>query len=268
MNSSKLKYICNTCNKQYIRKDAYDKHVLLCATINRTHNNKFNQNNKINQELKENSYEPSNKELFIMLTNLNSKYDKLMNDYSVLKSYVDTLKNKINIIDYLNSECCSDLSIFQFINNININIDHLQVIFENGYLNGITSILLKYIDLQILENINIPIKAFTRKHQVCYINISSIDNLNDNQNHDIKYKWVILDYDNLYKLFNIINSKILNTFTVWNKNAIETMDYDKYSELYPIYMKKILGVTNNSTSTLQISIKNKIYNHIKTDMKI
>ena len=166
------------------------------------------------QELKENSYEPSNKELFIMLTNLNSKYDKLMNDYSVLKSYVDTLKNKINIIDYLNSECCSDLSIFQFINNININIDHLQVIFENGYLNGITSILLKYIDLQILENINIPIKAFTRKHQVCYINISSIDNLNDNQNHDIKYKWVILDYDNLYKLFNIINSKILNTFTV------------------------------------------------------
>ena len=77
-----------------------------------------------------------------------------------------------------------------------------------------------------------------------------------------------MDYDNLYNLFNIINSKILNTFTIWNKNAVETMDYDKYSELYPIYMKKILGVNNNSTSTLQISIKNKIYNHIKTDMKI
>jgi hypothetical protein len=260
------------CNKQYIRKDAYDKHVLLCATINRKHNNKFNQNNKINQELIEKSYEPSNKELFIMLTNLNSKYDKLMNDYSVLKSYVDTLKNKIDIIDYLNSECHYNLSIFEFINNININPDDLQYIFENGYLNGITSILLKYIDFKILEDINIPIKAFTRKHQVCYINISTMDNqndnLNDNQNDNIKYKWVILDYNNLYKLFNIINSKILNAFTLWNKNAIETMDYDKYSELYPIYMKKILGVTNNSTSSLQISIKNKIYNHIKTDIKI
>ena len=149
MDSSKIKYICNMCNKQYIRKDAYDKHILLCATINRTHNNKFNQNNKINQELKENSYEPSNKELFIMLTNLNSKYDKLMNDYSVLKIYVDTLKNKINIIDCLNSECCSDLSIFQFINNININMDDLQVVFENGYLNGITNILLKYMIIML-----------------------------------------------------------------------------------------------------------------------
>ena len=286
---TKIKFICNTCYKEYIRKDAYDKHILICATINRTHNNKFNQNNKIKQEFKENSYEPSNKELFIMLTNLNLKYDKLMNDYSTLKNYVDTIKNKTNIIEYLNTHCYSNLSIFQFIYNININLNDLQLLFENGYLNGITNILIKYIDSQILQNINIPIKAFTRKHQVCYINISSHDNSNDdnsnddnsnddnsnddnsnddNSNDDNKYKWVLLDHDNLYKLFNIINSKILNTFTIWNTNAIKTMDYDKYSELYPIYMKKILGVSNDSTTTLQISIKNKIYNHIKNEMKI
>ena len=301
---TKIKFICNTCYKEYIRKDAYDKHILICATINRTHNNKFNQNNKIKQEFKENSYEPSNKELFIMLTNLNLKYDKLMNDYSTLKNYVDTIKNKTNIIEYLNTHCYSNLSIFQFIYNININLNDLQLLFENGYLNGITNILIKYIDSQILQNINIPIKAFTRKHQVCYINISSHDNSNDdnsnddnsnhdnssddnynddnynddnynddnynddNSNDDNKYKWVVLDHDNLYKLFNIINSKILNTFTIWNTNAIKTMDYDKYSELYPIYMKKILGVSNDSTTTLQISIKNKIYNHIKNEMKI
>ena len=51
-----------------------------------------------------------------------------MNDYSVLKSYVDI--SKIDIIDYLNSECHYNLSV-EFISNININPDDLQYIFEN-----------------------------------------------------------------------------------------------------------------------------------------
>lgn len=295
--NDKIKYTCDICNKQYVRKDAYNKHILLCATINRTYNNKFNYKNKLQQETSENNYEPSNKELFIMLTNLNSKYNKLMDDYSTLKNYIDNLKNKTNILDYLNSNCQSDISIFQFINNINIDIQNLELIFKNGYLNGVYNILIEYFEKQTMDNIDIPIKAFTRKNNVCYINIYSdnnIDNnlndnnlndnnlndnnlndnnindnnLNDNNSQSFNYKWIILDQDNLHKLFNILNSKILNIFTIWNKNAIKNMDYDKYSELYPVYMKKILGITNDSSFNLQITIKNKLYNYIKTEIKI
>jgi hypothetical protein len=155
MTNREKKWECNICSKQYVRKDAFDKHSLLC-------NFNFEKSRSELRYNGENLTAPniSNEKLYLLLVDLSNKYDKLQNDYDELKKFVITKKKKINIIDYLNNNYITDESIDfdnyieYIISNIindglydsekdckkDYNNEYLNLIFENDFINGIVKI--------------------------------------------------------------------------------------------------------------------------------
>ena len=71
MSSSNKKFICDLCNKSYARKNAFDKHYLICQ---------LNQNNSTNH-----------KDLYSLINNLNNKYNDLDTKYNELDNKYNDL---------------------------------------------------------------------------------------------------------------------------------------------------------------------------------
>ena len=69
-------HVCRFCGKMYIRKKAYMQHILMCEISKHGR-----------MEASNNDYIPSNKELYQIIINLNDKYERLREDYDVLKTY-------------------------------------------------------------------------------------------------------------------------------------------------------------------------------------
>ena len=93
-------YNCAYCNKNYVRKSAYTNHLIKCKYAT-----KHYKSNSIPLEtltLESLSQDVNIQNLFNMVIMLHNKYDKLESEYNELKKYVCAVKNKINILDYLN----------------------------------------------------------------------------------------------------------------------------------------------------------------------
>lgn len=218
------------CGKQYVRYDAFIKHKTLCQLVYK--------NTDKTIEKSESNYIPTNKELYIMLLELFNKYTKLYDDYTELKQYVSKVKKKIDVLEYLNTNYILDINFIDFISRITITISDIDYILENGYIKSISYMLVKYI--QEFSQDLIPIKCFKEKDQLIYVYINN--------------KWIILDSENEYKLFNIIDCKLLASLKLWKDERNRQMEDDKFNELYIKAMKQIL-VQNIK----KLEVKKKLY---------
>ena len=90
-------YNCAYCNKKYIRKTAYNNHLLKCKFARCS--NKSNVLPLESLTLESLSRDVNIQNLFTMVIMLHNKYDKLELEYNELKKYVNVVKNKINILD-------------------------------------------------------------------------------------------------------------------------------------------------------------------------
>ena len=242
----KITYECKYCNKIYLRKYAYNNHLTKC----KFYKSRIN----IIQEdsLKETNINISNSTLFEMLIDLTNKYDKLENDYNELKKFVIINKKKIDILSYLNNNFdFKEFDYYDFINSIIIKEKELEIIFKNDYVDGIINLILnKKLEL----NNNIPLKCFNIKEGILYIYLKT------------KNSWSELDNDELCKTIKYFNKNILNEFNIWKEKSENIMNYDDFSEIYILNMKKVLA-GNFKNKNINILIKNKLYKNIKTNIK-
>lgn len=242
----KITYECKYCNKIYLRKYAYNNHLTKC----KFYKSRIN----IIQEdsLKETNINISNSTLFEMLIDLTNKYDKLENDYNELKKFVIINKKKIDILSYLNNNFdFKEFDYYDFINSIIIKEKELEIIFKNDYVDGIINLILnKKLEL----NNNIPLKCFNIKEGILYIYLKT------------KKSWIELDNDELCKTIKYFNKNILNEFNIWKEESENIMNYDDFSEIYILNMKKVLA-GNFKNKNINILIKNKLYKNIKTNIK-
>ena len=73
----------------------------------------------------------------------------------------------------------------------------------------------------------------------------------------------IIDLITFIKYFD---KKILNLFLKWKIEAQEKMNYDKFSDIYILNMKKVLG-QNFEKKDKKTIIKNKLYKYLKINLK-
>ena len=252
--SSTLK--CNYCNKTYIRKSAFNNHLAKC----RFH--KFCRTNDESIKIDENtpieSIPINNDSLFQMLIMLHNKYEKLEKDYNLLKNHVYNTKKKINIINYLNENYKpnNNFDFLKFTNAINIRIEELELIFKQDYIDGIVNIIINAIEILKTENNIIPLKAFNHKEYELYIYDNNCET------------WKIMEANDLTIFIKYFDKKILNLFLEWKIENQKKMnvDYDKYSEIYILNMKKVLG-QNFENKDKKTIIKNKLYKHLRINLK-
>ena len=172
---STISYSCAYCNKKYIRKFAFNNHIEKCKFYRFNYTNTSNTNNTNNINIvssecvnKNENMCISNNTLFKMLMDLTNKYEKLQADYDELKKHTNITKNKISIIEYLNSNYNSSIYDFNnFTNSIIMGREELNIIFKKDYIEGITTIILN--NLEKIESSNSPLKAFNQKEGILYI---------------------------------------------------------------------------------------------------
>ena len=280
------KFICAFCNKIYIRKSAYNNHLITCklcrfASDCGNNNNFANANANANANAKHANNKSDTSEfvnsgsvnnpnisainidslkkdinihnLFAMVIMLYNKYEKLESEYSELKKYVNITKNKINILDYLNENFkCDYMNITKFMDELLITQEQLDKIFKYDYVDGIFNIICEYITKLNVKNILIPIKCFNTKENVLYIFDGQL--------------WLIMDDVYLRKFIKSFDKKILTMFVEWKKSAEKTIDAEIFGEIYIQNMKKVIG-GNFEKKNPALMIKNRLYKHLKVDLQ-
>ena len=248
-------YTCAYCNKKYIRKSAYANHLIKCKYATKH----YNSNNEPLETLtlESLSRDVNIQNLFTMVIMLHNKYEKLELDYNELKKYVSVVKNKINILDYLNQNfkqdylnSCSNIN--NFIANLVISEEHLEKIFKHDYVDGIFNIICEYIDRLNGTGLLIPIKCFNTKENVLYIFDGQL--------------WTIMDITYLRAFIKSFDKKILTLFVEWKKCAEKTIDPEIFGEIYIQNMKKVIAGNYEKKNPLAM-INNRLYKHLKIDLK-
>ena len=282
----KNKFSCSYCKKNYVRKNAYNNHLLNCKLARFNDFKKFSNStcsisscsssSSINGDIDitsscDSDIEESDKilkkdininNLFSMIIMLNNKYEKLESQYNELKKYVNITKNKINILDYLNENFkqeylnvgigLSGNNINKFLEELIIDIDMLNKIFKFDYVDGIFNILIEYIEKTRVKDLLIPIKCFNNKENILYIFDGE--------------KWIVMDDIYLRKFIKSFDKKLLVQFLQWKIYAEKTIDSETFGEVYINNMKKVIG-GNFEKKNKELMIKNKLFKYLKVDLK-
>jgi len=236
---------CNGCGRTFKLITNYKCHIIICEQLSDT--KKFNLMLKDEEERI-----PSMEQMFYLLRNLIVKNDKLEHEVEKLKKYANITKKQINALDWLNDNIKVEIPYPVWCKNIELTRKHILNMFKYGYIEGIYQIL-----EGVLPTVNTqqhPIKCFNQKTNIFYIYVDDGG-------------WKLMTIDELNILVNIINGKVFKEFFKWKKENQERIDSDDsmYDE-YTYNMRIVLG-ENKTNDQIIKSLKPKLYNYLKCDLK-
>ena len=242
--NKRLSQSCVYCGKSYKNKTNLNKHSLLCELF---YNSK-------NRKSKEDEIEvPSQRKLYLMLSELADKFNKLEEKVDEINKLVVKKKKKINIIKWLNDNITPQINFNQLFEKIIIDDTDVDYLFQNSFLDTLNNIFSKYI-YNPLENEK-SLFAFIEKPNTFYVY----------ENDEIK--WVELTKENLIKFLNKVYMKIQRVFYDWKKNKLtEIKANDNLSIKCDKTTIKIMDISVKHDSTLS-KIKTMMYTRIKTEIK-
>ena len=172
-NGDKKFLICNNCNKNYQSRNGLWKHQKICNSI-----------------ILENEYIPD-KKLIMMLIKQNSLLCKENNDFKnimieqqtntqnimmeVIKNGTNNNSHNItnshnksfNLNVFLNETCKDAMNINDFVDSIQLQVSDLENVGKLGFVNGISNIIVK--NLNLLDETKRPIHCSDSKREVMYI---------------------------------------------------------------------------------------------------
>jgi hypothetical protein len=248
-------YICSYCKKVYKQKSAYNNHYLKCELLAICNNVKTK--DEADQEL-DIKFNGSINDVYKLLINLNNKFEKLETDYNELKKYANITKNKIDVIEYLNTNFdYGDFDFTKFLNSIEITDTELDIIFEHDYINGIYQIIIDNIEKN--KN-NIPIKAFNNKEGILYIC------LNTDGADGAGYNWVTIDDTHINSIQKYFNKRLSPLFLQWQEVNKLKISPDHFTSIYVKNMKRVFAI-NFERKNINVMLKNKLYKHLKISLR-
>jgi hypothetical protein len=147
------------CGKSYSHDSSYYRHRKTCT---KQQNEKYSDNE---------DDEPTNKEIIMLLIKENSELKNMM--MKVLENgthnttHTNSHNKAFNLNFFLNETCKDAMNISDFVNSIKLNLEDLENTGRQGYIEGISNILLK--NLNNLEHHMRPLHCSDLKREVLYI---------------------------------------------------------------------------------------------------
>jgi hypothetical protein len=225
---SHFNFACEKCNKQYISKSGLWNHKKKCVekpienaivTTESTSTAAIIEMIKQNQEFKTLLIEQQkeNKELINKVIEL-SKEPRIVNNGTMTQNN----NQKFNLQFFLNDTCKDAITIQQFINNIQISLEDLESVGRNGFVKGISDIVLK--ELKTLDVTKRPIHCTDLKREVIYLKEEDAWNKDDDENTKLK------------SIIRTVENKGWNKVPFWyqnnpNAHVSDTPEYAMYGNI-------------------------------------
>ncbi len=220
---------CPSCFKSFKRAGCYEKHIFQCQRRNEE---------KI----------PNNKELWDMITHLTEKYNTVQSELEYLKNKMGIQNKKIDVLEWLNKQENPNTTWKEIIENFEMKICDLDLIFQKGLIEGVVDIMIQYLQS---FNSNDVIRCYEQKKNVFYVFNGSWEILNKG------------DFENSYKT---IYQKILSSFEEYKNVNENKMNNDEFQIEFNNNFVKILCVQTPFESQ-SVRIKNKIFDELKENFK-
>ena len=184
------KNVCENCNKQYQTRGGLWKHSQNCfkKIIPDTIDEEFILSDKVNATQVMLSLIKDNAELKAMMVEQNNKIINLMAAQPApvtnITNNTNTINNQFNLNVFLNETCRDAMNINEFIENIEIQMKELEFVANNGYVAGITDIILTR--LKQLDISKRPVHCTDLKRETLYVKDANEWNKDTTDNSKIK----------------------------------------------------------------------------------
>lgn len=142
-------------------------------------------------------------------------------------------KNKVNIVNFLNTDCKDAYNLSEFVTGLDITFDDIEFTKNNGYIEGMQYTLIK--TLATMEETKRPIHCTDAKRRLFWI---KDNNAWDRDKSNTK----------INNALNIYNSNQLKTVLEWKKNEIENenTDQDELQNDLNMIIKEFTGMYQNN----------------------
>lgn len=198
-NPEKILFQCEKCEKSFKERTGLWRHKKNCKTLeNENCENNSLGNNVVIELLKQNS-------------ELQKKLLDMAKDRPIINNNCNnTTNNAFNLNVYLNDTCKNAMNIQDFVSSIKLNMDDLKNFATLGYIENITSIILK--SMNSLEHCVRPVHCSDIKREVLYIK--------DND----KWEKEGSEKQLLTKAIKQISNENINQIRIWRDSNPECLD--------------------------------------------
>jgi len=248
---------CQYCRKEYTRKSAHKRHVILCEIIYAKQlNSKASLKREEKCEEEETTSIPTLTTLYHIVQELALENKKMREEIGELHKHLTKGLKKVNILEWLNTEDPQQQpptkTFREFMKTINVTQNAVHILMNDTALQTIIHIVQE----NFQPTAEIPIKAFSQKANSMYIY------------NNPPTSWKKLQPEDFILMLKHIHSKILSQLCEWyNKNKTEILKGEKLSDIYDKTLHKLMSVDFESSPTLVSKVRTHLYNLIKTDLK-
>ena len=185
-----------------------------------------------------------NKELINKVIEL-SKEPRIVNNGTMTQNN----NQKFNLQFFLNDTCKDAITIQQFINNIQISLEDLESVGRNGFVKGISDIVLK--ELKTLDVTKRPIHCTDLKREVIYLKEEDAWNKDDDENTKLK------------NVIKIVENKGWSKVPLWYQNNPNALVSD--TPEYAMYGNIVRNVSGNDN---EVKLREKIVKVIAKEIHL
>ena len=234
-------FTCKICNKEYFSRVGLWKHNKTCV------------NNEQNDEYMYQGINIKDKDTLVLHllkqnSELQNKIIEMASNSSITNNNNshNTTNNAFNLNFFLNETCKNAMNITDFVSSIHLNLDDLENTGRSGYIEGISSIILK--NLNKLEQHLRPLHCSDLKREVLYIKDNN-EWLKENENKPI-----------LTKAIKTIANENIKQINKWKVNYPDCIKSD--SKKNDLYLKIISNSMNGLTKEEAENNINKIITNV------
>ena len=187
-------YNCKNCNKKYNTHAGLWKHKQNCIKDIENTCSKIIETDPNNNELIHSL--ATDKDVIMMLIKENSELKNMMikmmetvtlnninNNHSNNNNNTNSHNKTFNLQFFLNETCKDAMNISEFIENIKIDVSDLENMGRVGYVEGMSSILIK--NLNVLDVTRRPIHCTDKKREIMYIKDNNIWEKDDEERNKL-----------------------------------------------------------------------------------
>ena len=156
-------HICNNCNKEYKDKSGLWRHKKKCIVVSES-------DSELDSIIEDNQLS-TDKDLIMMLIKQNTELLEIVkngtNNTSNSHNNTNSNNKSFNLQFFLNETCKNAMNITEFVDSLQLQMSDLENVGEAGYIEGISSIIIKKLNtLDITER---PIHCTDKKRETMYI---------------------------------------------------------------------------------------------------